>query len=89
MKAKISQMPPDNTNAVEKATQRLLQIQQLRLFIENLIIPLLLLVINTVLLFATIININIQKIIVLSIFTVFSLLFYILTIIFAKLWGGR
>ena len=65
---------------IQELQQYLLRVQQIRLFIEKMAIPILLLLVNTVLLIITVINISWQKIIVMSIFAVFSLIFYILTI---------
>jgi|GEM_PF-5995781 len=65
---------------IQELQQYLLKVQQIRLFIEKMAIPVLLLLVNTVLLIITVVNISWQKIIVMSIFAVFSLIFYILTI---------
>jgi len=74
---------------IQELQQYLLKVQQIRLFIEKMAIPILLLLVNTVLLIITVINISWQKIIVMSIFAVFSLIFYILTIHLGGVKDGR
>jgi ABC-type transport system involved in cytochrome bd biosynthesis fused ATPase/permease subunit len=74
---------------IQELQQYLLRVQQIRLFIEKMAIPILLLIVNTVLLVITVINISWQKIIVMSIFAVFSLIFYILTIHLGGIKDGR
>jgi len=73
-------MKQEEQKRIQELQQYLLKVQQIRLFIEKMAIPILLLIVNTVLLIITVINISWQKIIVMSIFAVFSLIFYVLTI---------
>jgi len=78
--SKEEMLKQEEQKRIQELQQYLLKVQQIRLFIEKMAIPILLLLVNTALLIITVINVSWQKIIVMSIFAIFSLIFYILTI---------
>jgi ABC-type transport system involved in cytochrome bd biosynthesis fused ATPase/permease subunit len=87
--SKQEMMKREEEKRIQELQQYLIRVQQIRLFIEKMAIPVLLLIVNTVLLIITVINISWQRIIVMSIFAVFSLIFYILTIYLGGFKDGR
>jgi hypothetical protein len=87
--SKEEMMKQEEQKRIQELQQYLVRVQQIRLFIEKMAIPVLLLIVNTVLLIITVINISWQRIIVMSIFAVFSLIFYILTIYLGGFKDGR
>jgi ABC-type transport system involved in cytochrome bd biosynthesis fused ATPase/permease subunit len=87
--SKQEMMKREEERRIQELQQYLIRVQQLRLFIEKMAIPVLLLIVNTVLLIITVTNISWQRIIVMSIFAAFSLIFYILTIHLGGTKDGR
>jgi hypothetical protein len=68
---------------------RLLRYQQIRLGIENLTIPVLLILFNIVLALIAILSNDISKLFVFISFAVFSILIQGLVILYSKYWRGR
>jgi hypothetical protein len=81
-------MKREEEKRIQELQQYLVRLQQIRLFIEKTMIPFLLLVINTVLLIMTVVNISWIRVIGMGIFQCFSLLFYILYLGGIKKDGG-
>ncbi|MEM0173015.1 MAG: hypothetical protein QXI16_00745 [Sulfolobaceae archaeon] len=73
----------------KNVTSNLLKWQQIRIGIENMAVPILLIIFNAVLAFIAILGNNYLYVIVFAIFAGFSLLIQLLVIYYSKYWKGR
>lgn len=70
-------------------TQALIKYQQMRILVENLFVPAILILFNIIIALYTMINPTMNRIITFVIFTVFAILMQGLVIVYAKYWKGR
>lgn len=69
--------------------QYLIKIQQIRLFVENLIIPIMLVVFNILLSLFAVFTSGYKNVVVFGGFALFSIIMQGLVIIYSKYWRGR